>query len=80
MSATLPFAADDYGNLTGYVMYESVEQAQCAEAAFKGEENMFKVHMHEYTPVKITIQTVSVYTFLFANVNARVCMYLLCMH
>ena len=35
--------ADDYGNLTGYVLYESVEQAQRAESTFSEEESMFKV-------------------------------------
>jgi predicted RNA-binding protein YlqC (UPF0109 family) len=36
---------DDYGNLTGYVLYETVDQAQRAELAFKGDENMFRVAM-----------------------------------
>lgn len=41
--------ADDYGNLTGYVLYESVEQAQRAEATFSGEESMFKVSPKQTT-------------------------------
>lgn len=40
---------DDYGNLTGYVLYESVEQAQRAESTFNEEESMFKVSAKQTT-------------------------------
>ena len=45
---------DDYGNLTGYVLYESVDQAQRAEATFSGEESMFKVSPNQTTPINFS--------------------------
>lgn len=48
----LSFACtDDYGNLTGYVLYESVEQAQRAELTFNEEESMFKVSAKRTQPL-----------------------------